>query len=641
MLACLMVFAGCQKRDLSSIETRLDNLESGLNSANDRISAVESAIAQINKDIESLQYLKDGLVINNVSGSDAAGWKITFANGKVVTVYPKNASTIVPVISVSDDGYWTVDYGDGTGPQYLRDSSGERISAKSVPGDPGKDGVTPVLGADAEGYWIVSYDEGQTFNRLLDDKGNPVKAVVSGGDSIFSGVVSDGQKATFTLKNGSSFVCPIVSEFLCEIKDVASTVEFNSGETKTFDVEMKGISNAVVLCPEGWAAVLTDATLKVTAPGETKSAMAISFDSASSISILATSTQGYAVIAGFKVSLFVPTPEYDTYFEDWTQNGYITVDGQKIYKEDYGNGTLLQNGDAISAPGAYFVAEGATVTFASLWVEKLTGNTIIVGNSKKSRSALNVVGNNGGIYLSDGYNFILKNIVLTMETSSQPAFFGNPAYTTPLFILDNCRVYDNSNAFLFNNKAHNFGTYTIINSEFRINKDNSYMGTLGTVGKMRIDNCIFYSKDETIYKVEPLCSTASCTDVTFTNNTLINLARPGNGMVTGSVPNAKKDDFTPAVSNNLRYFYTATAAGNHALGHWTLVQDEGGTWYKWNTEAVTSDYVFVKGGNLNASVFKALLNPSIASTELTSNPFSSMDYSTGKFVNTTNYGAKR
>jgi len=640
LFAVLIAFVSCDKRDLSSIETRLDNLENGLDNANGRISTIEGTIEQINKDIESLQYLKDGLVINNVIGSDAAGWKITFANGKVATIYPKDASTTVPVITVSEDGYWTVDYLDGSGPQYLKNGSGERISAKSEPGEPGKDGVTPVLGADADGYWIVSYDEGQTFSRLLDDKGNPVKAKVSVGDSIFSAVVTDGQKATFTLKDGSSFSCPVVAEFLCKIKDVQESVEFKQGETKTFEMEMKGISNAIVLCPAGWRAILEDTSLKVTAPGATKGNASLSFDSASSIRVLATSTQGYAVIAGFGVTLFVPAPEYDTYYEDWTKNGFITVDGQKIKKEDYGDGTLLKNGNEITSGGAYFIDEGATVIYTSAWAEKFKSNTIIIGNSKKSRSAITINGD-AAMYLSNGKSFILKNMNLTVATSTQPLFMCNETYTTPLIVIDNCRILANSNAIFLSNKKQKFDSMVIVNSEFRINKDNSYLGTVGKVGKMRFDNCIFYSKDANLYTFMPLLSSDECADVSFTNNTLINVYRSGNGMVTGSVPNAKKNEFTPVLSNNLRYYCKATAAGTYALGHWTLVQDESGTWYNWSTSKVTSDYVFVNGGNTNNTVFRALLNPAVNSTMLESNPFSTIDYTTGTFVNTTSYGAKR
>lgn len=640
LFASLVVFASCDKRDLSSIETRLDNLENGLENANGRITTIEGTIDQINKDIESLQYLKAGMVINSVSGSDAAGWNITFANGKVVTVYPKDASTTIPLISISGDGYWMVDYGDGNGPIYLRNAGGERIPAQSAPGEPGKDGVTPVLGADGEGYWIVSYDGGQTFARLLDDKGNPVKARVSVGDSIFSGVVSDGKTVTFSLNDGSSFSCPIVAEFLCSIKGADGEVEFNSGETKTFTVEMKGIANAVVLCPSGWRAVLDDSSLKVTAPASTKGGSAVSFDSSSSVRILATSAQGYAVIAGFAVSIFVPAPEYDTFYEDWTKNGFVIIGGQKLKKEDFLDAKLLDDGAEISASGVYFVKEGATVTYPSGWGERFKQNTMIIGNSKTSRSKMVIAGSSANFYLSDKAVFVMKNMDITVTGNTQPLFMVNDTYTTPLFIADNCHVKCKGNAFFFSNKKQNFGTLLITGCDFRINSNDAYLGTIGNVEKLVVDNCIFYSKDSNICD-KFVMTFSSSLDATVTNNTLVNVTRTGNGMFTGSVPNAHKNEFEPVIENNLRYYSSATPAGTQALGHYTLVADEGGTWYNWGIAKVASDYVFVNGGNTNGSVFRGLLNPAVASTMLASSPFSSMDFSTGTFVNTTKYGAQR
>lgn len=640
LCAALIALTGCSKRDLSSINTRLDNLENGLENANGRISTIEETIASINAEIASLQYLKAGVVISNVSGSDAAGWKITFADGKVVNVYPKDDSGKIPVVGISGDGYWTVDYGDGSGPQYLRDAANGRIPAQSNPGAQGRDGIVPVLGADADGYWIVSYDEGKTFSRLLDDKGNPVKAKLSVGDSIFSGVVSDGSKVTFTLNSGASFSCPIVPDFFCAIKDVTGEVEFQQGETKNFQLEMRGISNAIVVCPEGWSATLEGTALAVTAPAATK-ASAISFSSNSSVAVLATSGIGYSVITSMKVKLFVPDPVHDTWYEDWTINGRITVDDVVINKSDFGDGVLLENGGEITGGGVYFVKEGATVTYTTVWAERFKCNTLIIGNSKTSRSALRLVGTNGNFYLSNNISFVLKNIDVTVESNSQPLFMLNATYTNPLFMVDNCHIKCNGNAFFMSNAKMKFGAVYITNSEFRVNSDNSYLGTHGKVDKARILNNIFYSKDAHIFTVVPLYSEEECMDMVVSDNTLINVYRPGNGMFTGSVPNARKDDFRPILSNNLRYYCSATPAGTLGLGHWTLVADEGGTWYSWNREEVGQDHVYVEGGNTNSSAFRSLYNPAVNSDMLSSCPFSALDYTNGTFTNTTAYGAKR
>lgn len=639
LFAAVALLASCQERNLSDIETRLDNIENGLNNASDRISTIEATIAQINKDIESLQYLKAGIVINNVTGSDAAGWKITFASGKVVTVYPKDESNTIPLVSVSEDGYWLVDYNDGNGPQYLRDANGERIAAHSTPGDPGKDGVTPILGADAEGYWIVSYDGGQTFSRLLDQNGNPVNAKLSVGDSIFSGVVSDGSVVTFTLNDGSTFSCPIVSEFYCSIEGNPDEIEFKSGESKEFKLDMKGISNAIALCPQGWRAVIDGAKLTVTAPAATKGA--ISFDSSASIRILATSTQGYAVITGFAVSLFVETPEYNTYYEDWTKNGFVTIAGHKISSADFGETHFLEDGGEITGSGVWFIADGATVKLASSWAEKLKSNTMIIGTSKTSRVTLNITGP-AAIYLSDGVRYVFANVDCNVVESTQPMMLLNKTYTCPSFIFYNSSIKNQSNAIMFSNQRQSFGELILCGSDFRINKNDAYLGTIGQAGKILVDNCIFYSKDDNQYDAVPLLATESCMDVVVTNNTFINLKRSGNGLITGGVPNAQKAEFAPVVSNNLRYFSSAVPSGTYGLGHWTLMENEGsGTWYSWPTAEIGEDYIYIEGGNANGAAFRSLYNPTVISTMLPSSPFSKVDYSKPEFVNTTKYGASR
>lgn len=393
-LAGAAALAGCS-RDMDDINTRLDNVENGLESANSRISTLEQTMAQINADLQTLQYLKGGIVINSAAGSDLSGWTLTLSNGTVINIYPKDASTNIPVLSISEDGYWMADSGDGNGPQYVKDSNGNRVPATSTTGDAGpdgKDGVTPRLGVDSDGYWTVSYDGGTTWTRLLDDNGSPISARVSVGDSLFSGVTSDGSTVTFTLNNGETYTAPLVSDFLCSIEGAGEEQLFENGETKEYTVKMTGIADAIVLCPEGWRAVLADTVLRVTAP--VAATKAVSYTSTGSVSILATSSAGFATIAKMTIGIKETPKEYTLYSEMWEDGKAITIGDASYSPDDHADWTavMVTEDSPISTVGRrtnaiYFISDGVTLTWDQAFYPE-NGSILFVGDKIGTRSSM-------------------------------------------------------------------------------------------------------------------------------------------------------------------------------------------------------------------------------------------------------------
>lgn len=280
-LACLL--ASCS--DLSDIEKRVESLES-------RVQALETQIGILNTNVAAVQKLAEGGTISSVEEKDGV-YTITLSNGKKIVL--KQGSTGIanaPVVSIDADGYWTVDYGNG--PEHIL-VNGEKVKAV------GKDGLTPIFGVDTQGYWTVSYN-GLTFTQVKDENGNPVKAIPDGSsdDKWFNNVSIDGDKLVVVLKDGSTYKLPIVKDFKCAIQNAESEIVFNYGETKSFTVEMVGVATAMVTAPEGWAAVLDETTLSVTAPAQTKAVLA---DSKTDVCILAISNSGFSTIAKVKVSL--------------------------------------------------------------------------------------------------------------------------------------------------------------------------------------------------------------------------------------------------------------------------------------------------------------------------------------------------
>ena len=280
-MTCLL--ASCS--DLSDIEKRVESLES-------RVQALETQIGILNTNVAAVQKLAEGGTISSVEEKDGV-YTITLSNGEKIVL--KQGSTGIanaPVVSIDADGYWTVDYGNG--PEHIL-VNGEKVKAV------GKDGLTPIFGVDADGYWTVSYD-GKTFTQVKDANGKPVKAIPEGSseDKWFNNVSVDGDKLVVVLKDGSTYSLPIVKDFKCAIQNAESEIVFNYGETKSFTVEMVGVATAMVTAPEGWAAVLDETTLSVTAPAQTKAVLA---DSKTDVCILAISNSGFSTIAKVKVSL--------------------------------------------------------------------------------------------------------------------------------------------------------------------------------------------------------------------------------------------------------------------------------------------------------------------------------------------------
>ena len=287
------LIAGCS--DLEEYKNKVDELDS-------RVTALETITSNLNKNIETLQALYGGTTINSATKDANNVWTILLSNGETLTLTQGSIGVgNSPVMSVDADGYWMVDY-DGNGgnaPEHIKNGENKVLAV-------GTDGVTPKFGVDAEKYWTVSYDGGTTFTRVLDTDGQPVNALPSGEvqDPYFTDVKVEGEQFKVTLRTGEELVVPVVSSFLCSIESVG-VQQFNSGDSKPYNVTVKGVKSTMITAPQGWTAVLSEpvnekAVLTVTAPVITKAAIA---DSRSDISILAFSTQGLATIAKMQVNL--------------------------------------------------------------------------------------------------------------------------------------------------------------------------------------------------------------------------------------------------------------------------------------------------------------------------------------------------
>lgn len=282
------IFAACS--DLSDLEQRVDSLES-------RVAALETVLPALYSNIEALQALTAGGTINSATQKDGV-WTIVLSNGETLTLTQGSIGVgNAPVMSVDKDGYWMVNYGNGA--EYLMFGDKKVMAV-------GTDGITPKFGVDASGFWTVSYDGGKTFQQVKGADGNPVSALPTGDvkDPYFSDIKLENDILTITMRDGEVITVPVISDFLCAIEAEGLQL-FGDGETKPYNVSIKGVKSTMITVPTGWKAVLSDpvdgkATLTVTAPVTVKSTLA---DSGADVCILAFSEQNFAAITKIQVQL--------------------------------------------------------------------------------------------------------------------------------------------------------------------------------------------------------------------------------------------------------------------------------------------------------------------------------------------------
>lgn len=293
--------------NLDEIEQRLDFLES-------RIQALETQIPALNENVAAISALVgDGVVINSITQTEN-GYTITTSDGRTFNI-TNGAVGNTPLLRINDEGNWEVSY-DG----------GETYEEIMVGGAPASaSGTAPQFQVSADGYWQVSYDGGKTWQDVYYAGTTDKVPAVGEGSDFFYDITYDEAAGTLsiTLKEGDDpIVINVVSGFECIIEgvDYASAVMFEYGQTRNFNVSIRGVAEAIVSAPAGWSAVLEGneptAVLTVIAPQSatgTSLMTKISADTRSDISILAVSTKGLSAITKMKVELSAePVPANPT-----------------------------------------------------------------------------------------------------------------------------------------------------------------------------------------------------------------------------------------------------------------------------------------------------------------------------------------
>ena len=292
------VLQSCEKTD--GIQDEIDSLR-------DRVAALESKVGDVNSGIAAFHQLLTGKkVIVGVQETDK-GYVIEMSDGSQYPVIEgEKLDVLVPVLGIDDEGYWTVSLDNGATVTRIKDGEGKDVSAwPVVDGEhqPDAEGITPQLRVSGDGTWEVSYDGGSSWSALLQD-GNPVNAVgenvVLGYSSVFKKVDYDEASGLLTVElvSGETRTFAVYDNFGLTIVTNNEEENFYLGETRQFEVEQTNVAEAMLQVPAGWKATLEETTLTVTAP-PTASASGEPL----TLSVVATSKEGYLKIATLKLKL--------------------------------------------------------------------------------------------------------------------------------------------------------------------------------------------------------------------------------------------------------------------------------------------------------------------------------------------------
>lgn len=314
VIVSLSTVAGCSD-DYDDSQLRGD-----LSELSGRVEKLEQSVAKLNGDYTALSGIVDALegkVYVSKVDPIADGYRITFSDGTTAEIKNGAAGAAAPVIGIDKDTdglyYWTRTIDGKT--EWLLNEENEKMPVS---------GVTPVMGVDAEGYWTISYDGGTTSSRVVDSEGNPVAALQD--TSFFESVTYDDSYVYITLNDEAGTVIKLAkgADFYLSIKGAAALADFSYGQTKSFEVESKGVIKYTITKPDEWKVAYADGKLTVTAPTAEHASCA---DSEGEVSIVYFGPDNAGSITTLRVAVLEAPKIGDYLYSDgtWSDGGLISI----------------------------------------------------------------------------------------------------------------------------------------------------------------------------------------------------------------------------------------------------------------------------------------------------------------------------
>lgn len=318
MLAC---------NNLDELEQRVDSLES-------RIQALETQLPQLNENVSALSAILDDGNISSITVDSESGNLVITTTGGTTYELAQGSAGNAPDLSVDEDGYWIIRYAEDEEWQQITGQDGNPVLASSN---------AIMFGVSDDGYWEISYDGGKTYLPVYREDGQTRIPALEEDSDFFRDIeyIEEEQMLYLTLSDGKVIEVPVVSDFLVQIKNVTygEAERFTPGQTRTFDVTMRGVEAADVKAPAGWKATLGDvveetAVLTVTAPATTQTLTKVMADTETDVTILAVFTNGLSSMAKMTVG-FSNSPGVDIKEGTHTATSVVFTVTPNLYATSY------------------------------------------------------------------------------------------------------------------------------------------------------------------------------------------------------------------------------------------------------------------------------------------------------------------
>lgn len=349
---------------------------------------------------------------------------------------PDGSSAVnIPLLKIDlTDGYWYVSTDGGNKWELLLDASGKPVKGIGETGEAGPGGASgqpgkvPELTVSQQGYWLVDYHDGNGQHLLLDANGNRVKATATDrlpGDSFMSAKVSaDGTTLVLEYHKGDILEIPIVEAFLFSLT-VGEREVFEAGATRVFELSQRGVDEIAIERPEGWGVRVGETSVEVTAPTVAGEGEIVLYASSSS-SLLKLAAFGVAVEGGSTpvvppVTGNVELDKLYGYGENTTGGEGATAanihhfdDGKKFNEWLYLREKNKSTTPAIVWLSGTFTKNDGRATSSPWFDIKRTSNITIYGTD-------DFVMENVGFFLNEAKNIIIRNIYIKMPKADNGA----------------------------------------------------------------------------------------------------------------------------------------------------------------------------------------------------------------------------
>lgn len=261
-----------------------DDIRKDINELNTRLDALTDNLESLNTSIKSFQEAMQGIVlITEYSMDEKGNYTLKMSDGTELTVYSGLPDEDIPVLGVSEDGYWTYTFNGET----------IKLSSKAKPED-GKDGETPTISIDEEGYWCYTIAGGET-QRI----GGPynIADITKIPGSIFADVVVKDNVMTFSFAEGGTTDIPLLGGLNMTFADGATaltSVTIAKNTLKELKVEQTNVDK-IIIDPTPLTIDLTDTSLTIQTKGVNPGVYDVHFQ--------IFSKEGYRLIKSLKVTV--------------------------------------------------------------------------------------------------------------------------------------------------------------------------------------------------------------------------------------------------------------------------------------------------------------------------------------------------